>query len=526
MYWIGLPADIAPNYGYAVRVKTTSDQGPVRYVIDERLDFNHFGPLRKSYIVASSYRSGSQYLCWRLWQTGLLGAPSEILNPTSELRVLTNRLKAHSPADYIAKLLARRTSRNGVFGIKAHFHHFEAFLKEYPALLELLSPTTYIYITRDDKIAQAVSMAKALQTDAWTSRMEDGSKPVLIYNPQMIAHCLADIEQQDLAWRQWFESQNITPFIVTYDKLTSNTAGVIRSIIELLGVQNDEPEEVHVPPARKQGDETNQDWIERFQRETGADKKRDRTESTYVCSGERSGSGQQPVGRHLFDRYGQLIGRIPAGGASISGFLDEIRLRRQHDVIVGSNPNMFSNTRVLDIMSSQWFWSLAALDAGATHVMGVDASSTVVEAAASTFSECNLDPQAYRFVKSEIFALLRSLKPQAFDVIICHGFFEQCDVRRFFRHLKRLCPKRIILDTGIAVGEGPIIRFTLDMDLGLEMNRILAVPNHALIMFLCEAFGFRWRLIDWRTMGINDWTGIHDYERDQRRTYVLDRPNG
>jgi hypothetical protein len=54
------------------------------------------------------------------------------------------------------------------------------------------------------------------------------------------------------------------------------------------------------------------------------------------------------------------------------------------------------------------------------------------------------------------------------------------------------------------------------------MNRILAVPNHGLIMFLCDAFGFRWRLIDWRTIGISDWTGIHDYERDGRRTYVLE----
>jgi hypothetical protein len=40
---------------------------------------------------------------------------------------------------------------------------------------------------------------------------------------------------------------------------------------------------------------------------------------------------------------------------------------------------------------------------------------------------------------------------------------------------------------------------------------------------MCEYFGFRCRQIDWLTMGIKDWTGVHDYEDDRRRTYVLDR---
>ena len=287
-------------------MKPTTDQGPVRYVIDERLDFNHFVPLRKSYIVASSYRSGSQYLCWRLWQTGLLGAPSEVLNPTSELRVLMNRFKASSPSDYMAKLLGRRTSRNGVFGMKAHFHHFEAFLKDYPALLETLSPITYIYISREDKVAQAVSMAKALQTDAWTSRMEEGPKPVLLYDREMIAHCLVDIEQQDLTWRRWFDAHKVTPFRVTYDELTGNAAKVVQSFVDHLGVQNDVPDAVNVPPARKQGDETNQEWIERFEAESKAGG--DRQPAAAPAEDDLSPDA------HFFDRYNSVVRSIPIGG--------------------------------------------------------------------------------------------------------------------------------------------------------------------------------------------------------------------
>jgi len=43
---------------------------------------------------------------------------------------------------------------------------------------------------------------------------------------------------------------------------------VVRSIIELLEVQNDEPEEIHLPVIEKQGDETNMDWMARFGRAT------------------------------------------------------------------------------------------------------------------------------------------------------------------------------------------------------------------------------------------------------------------
>ena len=395
-------------------MKSNTEQGPVRYVIDERLDLNHFGPLRKSYIVASSYRSGSQYLCWRLWQTGLLGAPSEVLNPTSELRVLMSRFNASSPADYIAKLLARRTSRNGVFGMKAHFHHFEAFQKEYPPLLEVLAPTTYIYISRQDRIAQAVSMAKALQTDAWTSRMEEGPKPVLFYDREMIAHCLVDIEQQDATWRRWFETYKITPFQVTYDELTADAARVVRNFVEFLGVQNDERDEVDIPPAKKQADETNQEWIERFEREAKAEGQRQRV-GADVGEGSARASGPEPevsADAHFFDRFNRVVKSIPTGAASATGFLDLIRSRRRYDAIVARNRKLYQNARVLDVMSAYGLWSLAALDAGAVHVVGVEASPPMVEAAANTFRECGVAPHSYRFINSDVLEAIQAFEPE------------------------------------------------------------------------------------------------------------------
>lgn len=105
-----------------MQAKSNVDEEPARSLSDERFDFSHPAPLRQSYIIASSARSGSTYLARLLAQTGLLGAPSEVFNSaTNEMQTLMARFRAYSHADYVAKLIANRTSRNGVFGMKRIF---------------------------------------------------------------------------------------------------------------------------------------------------------------------------------------------------------------------------------------------------------------------------------------------------------------------------------------------------------------------------------------------------------------------
>jgi trehalose 2-sulfotransferase len=504
-----------------MNVKTDAEQRPIVSMTDERLDFKRRTPLRKSYLIASSYRCGSSYLCWLLWKTGLLGAPSEVLNPTSELPQFINRFKTSDPNDYITKILERRVSRNGVFGVKAHFHHFEAYQKQYPPLLKRLAPVTYIYINRPDKIAQAVSMAKALQSNRWHSRMEGGPKPSLRYDREMIANCLADIEEQDEAWRRWFKAHKVSSFDVSYNDLTKDAAGVVRGILELLGVENDEPDEVYVPAVDKQGDETNNEWIERYEREAAAESRAADDALSRPSRAKKDASPapkpSQAPAAHFFDRHNKFARSVPAGAASATGFFDMIRLRRRYEVIVAGNRDLFQNARVLDVMCSQGFWSLAALDAGAAHVVGVEPAATLVESANKYFAKNDVSTNSYRFTNSELFSALETLEPKSFDLVFCHDSLERYDISRFFTLVNRLQPKRMILDTGMVSGEGPLIRFSLSVD------GIVGYPNHQLIMLLCDTFGFKWRLVDWRAQGISDWTGIHEYERDHRRTYVFDR---
>ena len=54
-----------------------------------------------------------------------------------------------------------------------------------------------------------------------------------------------------------------------------------------------------------------------------------------------------------------------------------MRQRHRYQVIVGRNRELFQNARVLDIHCGEGRWTLAALDAGASHVIAVENSTRV-----------------------------------------------------------------------------------------------------------------------------------------------------
>ena len=218
-------------------------------------------PLRQSYIIASTPRSGSTFLSSLLWQTGVLGAPTEYWNcrkrlaPKSIGSRMMERLEAHSRADYLDKLLACRTSKNGVFGIKVQFNDFEETLEFYPEALDRLSPVNYIYIERSDKVAQAVSMVKAMQTGMWASAK--GRRPTVAdvtYDRDMIARCLEKLEEQRAGWMRWFDANKIEPLQVPYETLAADPPKTVRKILAFVGAENDQPQEIHFRSTERQGE--------------------------------------------------------------------------------------------------------------------------------------------------------------------------------------------------------------------------------------------------------------------------------
>ncbi len=429
---------------------------------------------------------------------------------------MMERLEASSPADYLDKLLACRTSKNGVFGMNVEFNDFEEALRRFPEMLAVLSPVTYIFVERSDQVVQAAFMAKSVQIDAQPAGQRN-RPAALRYDRDLISKWIGRIERQRLGWTRWFEANGIVPFVVDYENLTGKPAAVVSNIIDLVGVKSDEPQTVRVPLAEKPSDQLSEQWAARFEREIrNGIELRDAGVTKTAKSKVAPANGERAL--HIFDRYNAIEGTVLRPPAAE-------RLRRRYEIVVARNRALLKNARVLDLRSGDGRWSYAAIEAGAAQVVGVDSKLAAIQAAGKAFRKIGIKPTSYRFVNAKLFAALREFNPNTFDVVLCRDV--SADPHFFFKCLWRLRPKHVILDTRIAGRKEPVAIFRVnEADKALPKGKkqsvaLVAIPSDTLIKGLCDCFGFRCRAIDARNVPKE--AGAGDHKGAQRRVYVLDR---
>ena len=228
----------------------------------QEFDFPPAGRPKLLYMVAATRRSGSTFFCRHLWQTGMLGAPMEYFSLPHVMLELAPRLGASSPYDYVNAVLARRTSANGVFGMKVMLDHL--------AIMRVMSvrfrTPHVIFVQRRDSVAQAVSLAKALQTRQWNS-LYPTSPQSASYNFNHILNCLKRIRQEVNAWEGWFRENRIVPIPVYYEDFTRDPEGVVGEILTRFGIALDPVHRIPLPSVERQADSTSSQWITRFREE-------------------------------------------------------------------------------------------------------------------------------------------------------------------------------------------------------------------------------------------------------------------
>lgn len=163
------------------------------------------------------------------------------------------------------------------------------------------------------------------------------------------------------------------------------------------------------------------------------------------------------------------------------------------------------------------------------HVTGLESKQKPVAVANDVFAKLQIDVASYEFMHARILQGLRTFEPGAFDVILWKEFYQE--PYAFFSSLRRLRSKHIILDTALARGRVSFAVFKVKRNnTGPQeaegQSGLSAVPTEQTIRLFADFFGFRCHAVDWRTLGIADWTGIHDYERGSRGTYLLERIGG
>lgn len=245
-------------------------------------------PRYESYIICTSPRSGSTLLCKLLAETGKSGNPnSHFHNPslaswleTYEFHNSDFSTEQEALSAIFDAARARGTADTGIFGLRLQRGSFDFFIQQTAVLFPGLQSdveriqaafgqTLFIYLTRPNKLDQAISRVKAAQTGLW-HMAADGTELERLSEPQdphydadAISHHLAELSELDDAWRDWFEREKLKPLAISYDELSSDPQNVLGIILNELGLEKKIAQSIN-PPTTKLADETNRIWANRF----------------------------------------------------------------------------------------------------------------------------------------------------------------------------------------------------------------------------------------------------------------------
>ena len=195
---------------------------------------------RKSYVICTTARSGSNLLCDYLDQTGIFGRPAEFLNPEVVVNGAYDRRFGKGPAvsvgEYIDWLYDNMSTGNQVFGIKILYEDFVAY-RGFPRFQKLIEDSALFYLSRNSKIRQAISYYVAQNTGQWMAddraRISSDDLPydyaAIDDNMQMLSH-------QHIEWQVFLSSIDRPVVMIEYEQLVKSPFDVIAEIGHALDI--------------------------------------------------------------------------------------------------------------------------------------------------------------------------------------------------------------------------------------------------------------------------------------------------
>jgi LPS sulfotransferase NodH len=242
-------------------------------------------------VIASVERTGSTLLCSILRGTQAAGAPEEYLNiqtknfarlrkivgapklrlsqlPMALARLATGRypwkdissFPKASFRNYLLAVARERTTPNGVFGVKMHWNQYKRHMIDLGLDVNVWeAPVSWVRITRENELRQAISFVRAAQSESWNSNMQVVREPR--YDTEAIISALNRITEENTQWDTYFAEKGIVPLHITYEQLIQNMDSTVRKVMAFI----DSPVEVvPAPQTKKQSESTSRQWAERF----------------------------------------------------------------------------------------------------------------------------------------------------------------------------------------------------------------------------------------------------------------------
>ena len=261
-----------------------------------------------SYLVCATPRSGSTLMCHLLDQTGIAGHPEEYFealrhsglprrpheyfDPQRHANIIERLAFREMPdseprpnslwqpdtySRYVDWAIEQGSTPNGVFGAKVMWGYlgdFATLLRgidglaglPVPDLLSRVFPgLRYIQITRQDKLRQAISLWKAVQTQAWRhdAGATNGSPVEPQFSFRAINYLVRLLTAHDASWDAYFLGLGVEPLKITYEQLADDPEPVLRGIFEHFGIPAPDDLRISAPRLQIQSDALSEEWLAR-----------------------------------------------------------------------------------------------------------------------------------------------------------------------------------------------------------------------------------------------------------------------
>lgn len=252
-----------------------------------------------SYLVCATPRSGSTLLCEALKATGRAGRPEEYFEAVPSTGM------PREPRDYLAGLddagahrliegarpripdysdirgvrryeehLARvrewGTTPNGVFGAKVMWAHLvdlavlTGLASPVEAAAELFGEPRCLWVRREDRVRQAVSLWRAMQTQSWRSEAAEREPR---YSFAAMRHLARALAADDAAWEHFFAASGLPVLEIGYGELVRDLEGTLDRALDHVGVPHARGDLDCTPPMRRQSDDLSDAWVAAYERE-------------------------------------------------------------------------------------------------------------------------------------------------------------------------------------------------------------------------------------------------------------------
>jgi LPS sulfotransferase NodH len=256
---------------------TGMSRRPPSQLLGPEDDIDASVPVERSYVIATTPRSGSNLLCDHLVSTGVLGMPTEYLEMNVAAAYLAERWNVSNLGEYLKALHEHRTGHNGVFANKMHWRQVATMAKQigvappggeltiehHIASMQLLFPgASYVYLRRADLAGQSVSLFKAFATGQWSSYW-DAQAPPPAYDFEEILRHYRSLVWEEASWNRYFELAGVSPLRLEYGEVVSDPQAVAQAVADHVGVADPLPT-LGSPELRKQRSAWNAETKQRF----------------------------------------------------------------------------------------------------------------------------------------------------------------------------------------------------------------------------------------------------------------------